>query len=409
MTIGENAKRVGALDRVGGRTLYGADQGREGDLFLVCARAEKAPAKLEGIDVSAAEQVPGVVRIFTAADIPGINRLGIIPVTKDQEFLAGGYIRHYGQAAALVAAETLEAARAGARAVKLKLTSLKGVFSVGEALARGANLVHPETRSDNLLASRSIIKGDADAALARSAVVHEAEYTTTFIEHAAIETEGGRAFIQDGRLVITACSQNPHYDRDDVARFLGLEPDLVRVIQAETGGGFGGKLDVSVQPYLGLAAWLLKRPVRMVYTREETFLGTGKRHPFRMHYITGADENGRLTAMKIDMSADSGAFASYGLAVASRAAVHATGPYFVPDLKIDCRLAYTNNPWAGAMRGFGVPQVALAHEGQMDALADKLGLDRLEIRLLNALRPGQATATGQVLTSGWALSAAWRN
>jgi CO/xanthine dehydrogenase Mo-binding subunit len=136
----------------------------------------------------------------------------------------------------------------------------------------------------------------------------------------------------------------------------------------------------------------------MVYTREETFVGTGKRHPFRMKYLTGADRDGRLTAMKIDLLGDTGAFASYGPAVATRAAVHASGPYFVPNVLIDCRLAYTNNPWTGAMRGFGVPQVALAHEGQMDALADRLGLDRLEVRIINALRPGQATATGQALT-----------
>ena len=170
------------------------------------------------------------------------------------------------------------------------------------------------------------------------------------------------------------------------------------MIQAETGGAFGGKLDMSVQPYLGLAAWFLQRPVRMTYAREETFAGTGKRHPIRMHYVTGVDRDGRLTGMKVDIIGDTGAFASYGLAVTARSAVHATGPYYVPNLYVESRLAYTNNPWAGAMRGFGVPQVALAHEGQMDALADKLGMDRIDFRLLNALRPGLDTATGQVLT-----------
>ncbi|MEW6263232.1 MAG: xanthine dehydrogenase family protein molybdopterin-binding subunit [Thermodesulfobacteriota bacterium] len=398
MSLGTSPIRIGSEDKARGRTVFGADLGEKGDLHLLCVRSGQAPARIEAIDTAVAARVPGVVRIFTAADIPGVNRLGIIPGTKDQEFLAETYIRHVGQAVALVAAQSEAAARAAAALVKPRLSSLAGVFDPRKALAEGAPLVHPDSRTDNLLTQRKIIKGDADSALAGSAVIHEAEYSTSFIEHAALETEGGRAWLEDGRLVIKACTQNPHYDRDDVARFLGIEKSLVRVIQAETGGGFGGKLDVSVQPYLGLAAWLLQRPVRMVYTREESFLGTGKRHPLLMKYITGADAQGRLTALKADLVADNGAFASYGLAVALRAAVHATGPYFVPHVAVNCRLVYTNNPWTGAMRGFGVPQVALAHEGQMDALADRLGLDRLEIRLINALRPGRSTATGQVLT-----------
>ena len=201
-------------------------------------------------------------------------------------------------------------------------------------------------------------------------------------------------------MIVWASSQNPHYDQADVARFLGLELDRVRVVQAETGGGFGGKLDISVQPYLALAAWLLKRPVRMCYTREESMLGTGKRHPFWMTYTTGADEEGRILAQKVELLADTGAFASYGLAVCGRAAVHAVGPYEVPNVQVSCRMAYTHNSWNGAMRGFGVPQVALAHEGQMDAVARELDLDPLEIRLKNALRNGSRTATGQLLKSG---------
>ncbi|MEW6139441.1 MAG: xanthine dehydrogenase family protein molybdopterin-binding subunit [Thermodesulfobacteriota bacterium] len=398
MIIGESPARVGALERVLGSVRFGADQGEQGDLVLVCARAERAPARIDAIDVTRALSVPGVVRIFTAADIPGVNRLGIIASTKDQEFLAEEYIRHRGQAFALVAAETEKAARKAARLIDVAVTELEGVFDPREALAEGAPLVHPDKKSDNLMNRRVIKKGDVEEALARSAVVHEAEYTTSFIEHAALETEGGRAWIEDGRLIVKACTQNAHYDHAELAKFLALDPDRIRVIQAETGGAFGGKLDVSVQPYLGLAAWLLKRPVRMTYTREETFLGTGKRHPFWMRYVSGADRDGRLTAMKIDLVGDTGAFASYGMAVCTRAAVHATGPYFVPNVLVDCRLAYTNNPWTGAMRGFGVPQVAVAHEGQMNALADKLGMDPLQFRLINALRPRQATATGQVLT-----------
>ncbi|MBI4773367.1 MAG: molybdopterin-dependent oxidoreductase, partial [Deltaproteobacteria bacterium] len=194
--------------------------------------------------------------------------------------------------------------------------------------------------------------------------------------------------------------QNPHYDREDLALFLGVEVERIRVVQAETGGGFGGKLDLSVQPFLALAAWHLHRPVRMCFTREESFVATAKRHPFRMRFTTGADDRGRLTAVKADMLSDTGAFASYGSAVNARAAVHATGPYVVPNVHVRCRMAYTNNAWNGAMRGFGVPQAALAHEGQMDALARRLDMDPLEIRVLNALRNGSRTATGQLLKSG---------
>lgn len=400
MKLGASVLRVGGRERVLGETRYGFDQGQDDDFHLVCVRAEKAPASIKSIDFSQAMALPGVVRVFTAADIPGQNRLGIIPVSKDQEFLAEEIVRHRGQAVALVAAESHDAALAGSRAVRVELEEIPGVFDPEEALAEDAPLVHPDHPSGNLLKQNRIIKGDADEALASSHVVVEAEYGTGRVAHAALEMEGGRAEYRDGRVIVRACTQNPHYDQADIAVFLGVEPDKVRMVQAETGGGFGGKLDVSVQPFLALAAWLLKRPVRMAYTREESLLATGKRHPFRMRYITGADSDGKLTAMKADLLVDTGAFASYGLAVCMRAAVHACGPYLVPNASVHCRMAYTNNTWNGAMRGFGVPQVALAHEGQMDALALALGMDPLEIRLRNALRAGDATATGQMLKSG---------
>jgi CO/xanthine dehydrogenase Mo-binding subunit len=212
--------------------------------------------------------------------------------------------------------------------------------------------------------------------------------------------EGGRGEWREGKIVVEVCTQNPHYDQSDLARLLGVPPERIRVIQTETGGGFGKKLDLSVQPYLALAAYHLKRPVRMAYTREESFLGTAKRHALWIDYESGMDAQGKLTAVKVDILGDSGAYASYGFAVCMRAAVHATGPYEVPHVLVNSRMVYTNNPWAGAMRGFGVPQVAFAHEGQMDGLADLLGLDPLELRLRNCLQTGSTTATGQVLKAG---------
>ena len=400
MSIGQSLVRVGAREKALGSTRFGFDCGKEGDLHLACVRAERAPAKIVSIDADPAVALEGVVRVFTAADIPGVNCLGIIAPTKDHDFLTQDMVRQPGQAVALVAAQTLEQARAGARAVKVEYQEMPGVYNALEALAPDATLVHQGRENGNLLASRPIIKGDVDQALAQAAVTVEATYTTSALEHAALETEGGRAWYEDGKVHVTACTQNPHYDQEDLALFLGLEREQVRVIQAETGGGFGGKLDLSVQPFLALAAFHLRQPVTMRYTREESFLATGKRHPTSMHFIHAADEQGRITAVKARILIDTGAYASYGLAVNSRAAVHAAGPYKVPNVDVLCRTAYTNNLFNGAMRGFGCPQVAMAHEGQIDALATKLGMDPIEIRLANALRTGDRTITGQKLTSG---------
>ncbi|MCF8031507.1 MAG: xanthine dehydrogenase family protein molybdopterin-binding subunit [Desulfarculaceae bacterium] len=400
MSVGHSMPHSGVYARVRGETRFGWDQQGYGDLHLACVRAELAPAHIKSIDPAPALALPGVVRVFTAADVPGEHNLGIIAVSRDQEFLARDTVRQRGQAVALVAAETRAQALAGARAVRVELDKLPGVFTPAEALASGAPLVHPDHADGNLLRENKIKRGEVDAALAASAVTVEAVYSTSPLEHAALEPEGGRAWWQGGKLVVQACTQNPHYDQADLARFLNVPQEKIRVIQAETGGGFGGKLDLSVQPFLALAAWHLVRSVCMRFTREESFLATAKRHPLRMHYISGADEQGRLTALKARILGDTGAFASYGLAVCMRAAVHATGPYHVPNLDVACRMAYTNNGFYGAMRGFGCPQVALAHEGQMDALAAKLGLDPLEMRKINALQAGMRTCTGQKLTAG---------
>jgi CO/xanthine dehydrogenase Mo-binding subunit len=203
---------------------------------------------------------------------------------------------------------------------------------------------------------------------------------------------------KDGTIVIFASTQNPHYDHSDVVSILGVEDEKVRIIQAATGGGFGSKLDLNVQGFIGLALYHVKRPVRYVYSREEAFLATAKRHPLTMIMKTGADSNGKLLAMKARIICDTGAYASYGIAVASRSAVHATGPYEVENVDIEALCVYTNKPFSGAMRGFGAPQTAFAHESQMDLLAKELNMDPLEIRRTNMFKQGSETATGQKLT-----------
>ncbi|MBI5582793.1 MAG: xanthine dehydrogenase family protein [Deltaproteobacteria bacterium] len=392
--IGNNPIRIGAREKVSGLTRFGVDQGRPGDLYLYLLRAYPAPSRIKRLEVEVAGRLPGVVRIFTAADIPGINQIGIIPSTKDQPVLSDGLIRTRGDAVALVAAENEAAGLRALEAIVLELEPLAGVFDPRQALDPGVPLVHEK---GNLLFRQRVVRGDAEAALAESPFRLRTVYSTSPIEHGPLEVEGGRAEWRDGKIVVAACTQNPHYDRSDLARLLGLPPEQIRVIQTETGGGFGKKLDLSVQSYLALAAYHLKRPVRMAFTREESFLGTAKRHALLIDYESGMDARGKLTAVKVDILGDSGAYASYGFAVCMRAAVHATGPYEVPQVLVDSRLVYTHNHWGGAMRGFGVPQVALAHEGQMDGLAEMIGLDPLELRLRNCLRNGSTTATGQVL------------
>ncbi|MBS3779780.1 MAG: molybdopterin-dependent oxidoreductase, partial [Desulfovermiculus sp.] len=235
-------------------------------------------------------------------------------------------------------------------------------------------------------------------ALARSHVVIENTYQTPRLEHSYLEPDAGTGFVDDdGSLVIYASTQNPHYDHKEIVEMLNVPEDKVRIIQAATGGGFGSKLDLNVQGFIGLALFHLRRPVRYVYSREESFRATAKRHPLTIQIATGADAQGKLLAAKVTITCDTGAYGSYGIAVASRAAVHAVGPYEVDNVLIDSRCVYTNSPFCGAMRGFGAPQAAIAHEGQIDLLAQALNMDPLRIREINALRPGSMTITGQKL------------
>lgn len=392
-SIGRSAKRIGARSRLVGRARFCADIKLAGALSLAALRSDRAHATVLDIDVSATEAIPGCVRVFTFKDIPGNNRLGII--RKDQRLLADDKVRCVGDPVALVAAETPEAAEAAVQAIRVKYEDLPAVFDPEEALRPGAEPIH---ENGNLLGRQVVVRGNAEAAFRHCDIVIERVYTTSHIEHTYLEPDAGVAFIdENGLLVIYASTQNPHYDQKDVASLLGLDQSRVRIIQAATGGGFGSKLDLSVQGFVGLAAYLLNRPVRMVYSREEAFLCTAKRHPLKIRYKTGATNDGRLLAADVTIIGDTGAYASYGLPVVTRSAVHATGPYEVPNVRVKSIFAYTNNPMAGAMRGFGVPQMAVAHESQMDLLAEHLEMDPIDLRLRNTYRIGSLTATGQEL------------
>ncbi|MFZ5786653.1 MAG: xanthine dehydrogenase family protein molybdopterin-binding subunit, partial [Acidobacteriota bacterium] len=274
--------------------------------------------------------------------------------------------------------------------------ALPALTATAAAEAEGAPLVHAG-RPANRLIEGVVRRGDARAALVASRHVVEAGIATGFVEHAPIEPEAGAAWMEGDTLVIRACTQAPGMDREDTAKVLGLPPDRVRIIPSAVGGGFGTKLDLSLQPLLGLAALTTGRPVRMTFTRWESMVATTKRHPSELALSIGCDATGRLTALEFEGRFDTGAYASWGPTVANRVPVHATGPYRIPAVAARARAIHTHNPVSGAFRGFGVPQAALALETALDRLADAAGLDRLEFRRRNALRDGDATATGQVL------------
>lgn len=393
--IGVNLNKIDALDKVVGASRYGGDLSIPDLLYLKVVRSTRPHAKILGIETGEALEVKGVEKIFTAKDIPGNNRIGVIQ--KDQTVLASDRVRFVGDPIALVAAQSIEAAEEASQKIKIIYKDLPSVKTPEEALQTFAPHIHEK---GNLLIEFNLVKGDIQIGFKEADIVIEKTYRTPWVDHAYLEPDGGVAFWdEEERLTVICPTQNVHYDQREVASFLNLPLERVRIIQSTTGGAFGGRLDVTVQCFLALAAFHLRRPVRIVYRHEEVFQVISKRHPLKIHYRSGARRDGRLTAVEVDILGDTGAYASYGTTVAIRAAVHATGPYQVPHVKVRSRMAYTNNPWSGAMRGFGVPQIAFAHESQMDLLAQTLKMDPLEIRKINALQIGGETATGQVLTA----------
>jgi CO/xanthine dehydrogenase Mo-binding subunit len=251
--------------------------------------------------------------------------------------------------------------------------------------------------ADNVLAEGFLKKNDVEKAFAKSFAVAEGNWTTSAVEHGYIEPEAGFARKVGQRLEIFACTQSPYMDKTEVAQILGLEPGQIRIIPSAVGGGFGGKLDISVQPLVALAAWILDRPVRCIYTRPESLASTTKRHPVEMSAKVGCSKDGKLTAYEYHGDFNTGAYASWGPTVADRVPIHCSGPYFVPNVLSQTRALLTNESPSGAFRGFGTPQAAIANDALLDELAEKIGMDALEFRIKNALRKGDRTPTNQLL------------
>lgn len=395
--IGQSVRKLDAIEKATGKAKFAADIHFDNMLYVAVLRSKIPHGILRSINIAAAKALPGVASVLTGQDVPGANSFGIILKDEPVMVAINQKIRKMGDALALVAAETAEIAEKALDLIVVEIEELPAVFCPVQAMSETAPKVYEK---GNILGVRKIRKGDADQAFANCAVVVEQEYKTQMQEHCYIEPEAGVAKWENGLLTMWVSTQNPHYDAKEVARNLNIPLNRVRVIQATTGGGFGGKLDISIQVYIGLMAVATNRPVKLVYSREESISNSVKRHPMIIRMKTGAGADGKLQAMECNIIGDTGAYASYGPGVLTRTAVHATGPYEVPNVKIDAYTVYTNNPAAGAMRGFGVPQVAFVHESQMDMLAEKVGISPLDIRLLNALKPGSVTPTGDTLTQG---------
>ena len=343
-------------------------------------RSPYPSARIVRLDTARARAMPGVAAVLTARDVPK-NALAtdvpgqtttVGPLRATLHVLAEDRVRHQGEPVALIAAETLEQARAAADAVDVEYERLPGVFSADDALAPGAPRVHD---SGNLLAQWKIARGDLAAGFARAAVVVDGEYVTQFVDSGYLEPESGVAWIDsDGVITIRLSTQVIEHFRD-VAEVLDVPQNRVRVIGTYLGGGFGGKEDVTVEVYLGLLALRTGRPVKMVWTRQESLLSRAKRHPYRMRYRTGALATGEIVAQEIDLLGDSGAYAYLSALVLLYSTVTAAGPYRTPAVTVTARVAYTNNPPTSAMRGFGAMQTVFGYESQLDRVARALGLD----------------------------------
>ena len=360
-------------------------------------RSPHAHARFALGDIAAFRAAYNLDAVLTADDVPGENSFGIFPNTKDQPVLARGSVRFRGEAVvALVGSrERIESIRDGD--VPIVWTPLAALTGVEAALAASAPAVHAGF-PDNVLTRGNLRTGDVAAGHADAAATVEGRFETSFVEHAYLEPEAGYAVRNGDTITVAACTQAPYMDREDVARVLGIADENVIIAPTACGGGFGGKLDVSIQPLLAVAAWTLRKPVRIVYSRIESMVSTTKRHPAVITAKASADATGRLTAYEMTGDFNTGAYASWGPTVANRVPIHAHGPYKIANVLNRTRAIFTNETPAGAFRGFGVPQAAIANEALMDDLAETLGIDRWAIRRINALAKGDTTASGQFLT-----------
>ena len=398
--VGRRIVRLDGQRKVTGQDIYGADEWPEDSLVLFVIRSLYPHAQFSFGDLAQfVEGTPGIHAIFTARDVPGENCFGVHPDFADQPVFAENETRYRGEAIAAVVGDPSTMATFDPATFPVTWKELPALLTPAEAQLHGAPAIH-DFRPDNVLVRGCVVHGDVERALREAAVVVEVEYETGFIEHAYIEPEAGFARRVGDRIEIQSCTQSPYMTRKDIATILGIPEDAVRIIPTAVGGGFGSKLDLSTQPFLAVAAWHLRKPVKMVYSRTESIRSTTKRHPSKIHCRAGATTDGKLVAMDLQGEFNTGAYASWGPTVAARVPIHGSGPYKVPHYRALTRAVHTHLVPAGAFRGFGVPQGTISQEQLYDALAEKVGMDKLEFRILNALEDHDPTITGQVLGAG---------
>ena len=391
-TVGQNLIRVDAYSKVTGKALYPQDIYMEGMAYGKTLRSTKAHAYIK-VDISAAEKVDGVLKVFTYKDLPEKNEYGVI--FKDHQVFVSKKVKKIGEAIAFIVGETMKACQEGLEKIIVEYEELEAVFDPVEALKDGAPQVHDKS---NEISHYKLRRGNIEEGIKKSDVIVEDIYSTHMVEHGFLQPEAGVSYVDDdGTLVLVVATQYPHYDREEIAINLGLREEEIRIINTNVGGAFGAREDITLQIHLCLAAYTLKRPVKCIYDREESFFAHCKRHPMVMKYRTGASKDGYLQFAEVEIFGDSGANASWATNVLRKAGVHANGPYIIPNVKVDTIAAYTNNPFTGAMRGFGATQVPVGHEQQMDRLAEKLEIDPIEFRMKNIFTKGCETSTGQIM------------
>lgn len=408
--IGQSVTRVDAVAKVKGEALYPGDFNFPNQTYMKILFANRPHARIKSIDVSEALRIEGVIAVFTAADVP-VNEYGLI--MPDQPVLCGpgsskpfaDRVRFIGDQVALVVAESEAIADKALHAIRVEYEDLPVVTDPREAMKEGAPLLHPD-KGSNVFCRYRIRKGDVEKAFAQADVIVEGYYETPFQEHAYLQPEAGVAYIdEEGRVTVVVAGQWTHEDREQIAHALNLPEDQVRVIYPAIGGAFGGREDMSVQIVLALAAWRLhqrgiNRPVKIVWSREESIIGHHKRHPYYIRAKWGATREGKVIAAEVELIADGGAYAYTSTKVLGNATLLCTGAYNIPNVKVDSYAVYTNNIPTGAFRGFGGPQAIFAAESQMNKLAEALGMDPVEIRMRNLLNEGDLLSVGTPLPKG---------
>ncbi|WP_066288315.1 xanthine dehydrogenase family protein molybdopterin-binding subunit [Bacillus sp. FJAT-29937] len=394
--IGKRVKRIDGPEKVTGELKYMTDYHFDNMVWGKVLRAKYPHARIKSIQIEKAEQLPGVVCVLTHKDIPGFNGFGI--VIPDQPVLCSDIVRCTGDAVALVAAETEEIAEKALELIEVDYEPLEFVIDAEKAMTPSSPKLHP----DGNVHSHVIIKnGDTEKAFEEADIIVENTFYSPRQMHAFIETEGGWGVMdEEGYITIRCPGQYAHRDRAQIARTIAYNPERIRVISSPLGGAFGGKDEITVQIYLALLAMYTNgRPVKIHLSREESVIAGIKRHPFKVQMKTAAKKDGTLIANEVRAVADTGAYASLGGAVIALAIEHSCGPYKIPNINLEGFCVYTNNGIAGAFRGFGVNQVCMGIETHMDMIAEKLGMDPIEIRKKNVYHQGEMSSLGHIVKS----------